>query len=186
MKKTTFWTLIMLFVASITFFSCGKKETKAQDNTTNVQTPNTSSDDGNNVVNTSSNTNQVQTNITTGDGEVIVLNTESFKEKVFDYSTNTEWKYNGTLPCVIDFYADWCRPCKMVAPIMEELAKEYNGKVIFYKMNVDNNQEVAQIFGIQSIPSVLFVPMNGKPQMAVGAMPKESYVKAINEVLGVK
>ena len=185
MKKTAYLTVIMFFVASIILFSCGKKGTKAQKNSTNTETTvNTTSGNGNDLTNT--NSNQTQTTSTTGAGKVIVLNTESFKEKVFDYTTNKEWKYNGTMPCIIDFYADWCGPCKRVAPIMEELAKEYKGKVIFYKMNVDNNQEVAQVFGIQSIPSVLFVPTNGKPQMATGAMPKETYVQAINQVLGVK
>ncbi len=114
------------------------------------------------------------------------LTKETFLEKVFNYEQNQDWKYNGELPCVIDFYADWCGPCKMVAPIIEELSKEYEGKVLFYKINTDEEQELAALFGIQSIPSLLFVPKEGQPQMAVGALPKDSMKQAIKEVLGVE
>lgn len=114
------------------------------------------------------------------------LTKEAFFEKVFNWEKNTEWKYEGDLPCVIDFYADWCGPCKMVAPIMEELSTEYAGKVNFYKINTDEEQELAGAFGIQSIPSLLFVPMEGKPQMAVGALPKNTMKQVIDkELLGV-
>ncbi len=113
------------------------------------------------------------------------LTKETFFEKVFDYEKNTEWKFAGELPCVIDFYADWCGPCKMVAPIMDELSKEYAGKVNFYKVNTDEEQELAGAFGIQSIPSILFVPMTDKPQMAVGALPKNTMQQVIDkELLG--
>lgn len=113
------------------------------------------------------------------------LTRETFLEKVFDYEKNTEWKFAGELPCVIDFYADWCGPCKMVAPIMDELSKEYAGKVNFYKVNTDEEQELAGAFGIQSIPSILFVPMKDKPQMAVGALPKNTMQQVIDkELLG--
>jgi thioredoxin len=114
------------------------------------------------------------------------LTKETFLDKVFDYENNTEWKFAGDIPCVIDFYADWCGPCRMIAPIMEELSKEYDGKVNIYKINTEEQQELAQVFGIQSIPSVLFVPLNEQPRMAVGALPKEGYIQAIDEVLGVK
>jgi len=114
------------------------------------------------------------------------LNKESFKEKIFNYEANKEWKFEGELPCIIDFYADWCAPCKMIAPIMEELSKEYEGKINFYKLNVDEEQEVASLFGIQSIPSILFIPLKEQPQMAVGAIPKESFRQAIKEVLKVE
>ncbi len=114
------------------------------------------------------------------------ITSEQFKQLIFDYTKSQVWKYKGTKPCVIDFYADWCRPCRYVGPIMEELAKEYNGKVYFFKVNVDNEQEVAQVFGIRSIPSVLFVPVKGQPRMAVGAMQKEAYIKAIEQICGVK
>jgi thioredoxin 1 len=113
------------------------------------------------------------------------LTKETFLQKVFNYETNNEWKFEGDKPCVIDFYADWCGPCKMVGPIMEELCKDYAGKVDIYKINTEEEQELAAAFGIRSIPSVLFCPMNDKPRMAVGAMPKEGYQQAITEVFGI-
>jgi thioredoxin len=111
------------------------------------------------------------------------LTLETFKNKVFDFEANTEWKYRGDLPCIIDFYADWCAPCKMVTPILEELSEEYKGKLNIYKIDTDKEQELSAIFGIRSIPSLLFVPTDGKPQMAMGALPKEGFIQAINEVL---
>ena len=113
----------------------------------------------------------------------IHLTTAEFKAKVFDYQTNTNWKYAGDKPCLIDFYADWCGPCRMVAPILEELAAEYDGKIYIYKVDTDAEQELATTFGIQSIPSLLFVPMSGEPQMAHGAMGKADLKRAIDEVL---
>jgi len=114
------------------------------------------------------------------------LTKETFLEKVFDYENNEEWTYKGNLPCIIDFYADWCGPCKMVAPIMEGLSKDYAGKVNIYKIDTDEQTELAEVFGIQSIPSVLFCPVGDQPRMAVGAMPKETYIQAIEEIFGVK
>jgi len=114
------------------------------------------------------------------------LTTETFKEKVFNYETEKEWRYLGDTPCIIDFYADWCQPCKMVAPILEELEQEYNGKLKVYKINTEDQHELAGIFGIQSIPSLLFVPMEGQPQMAVGALPKETFESAIKDVLKIE
>lgn len=111
------------------------------------------------------------------------LTKQTFLEKVFNFEENKEWKYEGDLPCIIDFYADWCQPCKMVAPILEELAKEYEGKVNIYKINTEQEQELAAAFGIRSIPSLLFCPKEGKPQMAAGALPKDSFIKAINDIL---
>lgn len=114
------------------------------------------------------------------------LTVESFKEKVFDYQNNKEWKYEGDLPCIVDFYADWCKPCKMVAPILEELQKEYKGKLIVYKVNVDKQQELSSVFQTNSIPAFLFIPVEGDPQMAKGALPKETFEKVIKELLLVK
>jgi thioredoxin 1 len=111
------------------------------------------------------------------------LTKQTFQEKVFDYEKNKDWKFAGERPAIIDFYADWCGPCKMVAPVLEELSKEYAGKVDIYKVDTEVEQELASVFGIRSIPSILFVPVAGKPQMAMGAMPKESFVKAINDIL---
>ncbi len=114
------------------------------------------------------------------------LNKESFKEKVFNFDINKEWKFEGSKPCLIDFYADWCAPCKMVTPILEELSEEYNGKINIYKIDTEKEQELAGLFGIQSIPSLLFVPKEDQPQMAMGALPKDSFVKAIKDVLKVE
>lgn len=111
------------------------------------------------------------------------LTKDTFLKKVFDYENNKEWKYQGELPAIIDFYADWCGPCKAVAPVLESLSKEYEGKIQIYKVDTDAEQELAAVFGIRSIPSLLFIPKEGKPQMAMGAMPKEAFVEAINTVL---
>ena len=121
-----------------------------------------------------------------GSGIVESLTKDSFLQKVFDYEQNKEWKFEGKLPCIIDFYADWCGPCKMVEPILKELAQEYQGKLNIYRIDTQAQQELAATFGIQSIPSMLFVPLNDKPQMAVGALPKKTLEKAIKEVLKVE
>ncbi len=113
------------------------------------------------------------------------LTKSEFVKKVFDYERNKEWQYQGELPAIIDFYADWCGPCKMVSPILEELSKEYSGMLNVYKIDTEQEQELAGAFGIRSIPSLLFIPMEGKPQMAVGALPKESLKKAIEDILKV-
>ena len=114
------------------------------------------------------------------------LTIDTFKEKVFNFEESKDWKYEGDLPCIIDFYADWCAPCKMVAPILDELSEEYTGKLHVYKVNTEEERELAGIFGIQSIPSLLFIPREGQPQMAMGALPKETFVKAFKDVLEVE
>jgi thioredoxin 1 len=114
------------------------------------------------------------------------LDKKAFIEKVFDYENEKEWKYRGALPAIIDFYADWCGPCKMVAPILEKLAAEYDGKLLIYKVDTDKEQELAGAFGIQSIPSLLFIPQKGEPQMSRGALGREAFDKAIADILGVK
>jgi len=114
------------------------------------------------------------------------LTKESFLEKVFNYEQNKEWKYAGDKPCIIDFYADWCGPCKIVAPILEDLSKDFEGKMNIYKVNTEEEQELASVFGIRSIPSFLFVPLEGQPRMAMGALPKETFVKAFRDVLGIE
>lgn len=114
----------------------------------------------------------------------IHLTKEEFLKKVVNYETNpNEWKYLGDKPCLIDFYADWCGPCKVVAPILEELAGEYEGQIYIYKIDTDKEQELAGAFGIRSIPSLLFVPMEGQPQMSMGAMPKAQLKEAIDKTL---
>lgn len=114
------------------------------------------------------------------------LTKEAFLNKVFNFEKNKEWKFEGTKPCIIDFYADWCGPCKMVAPVLEELSKDYDGKLDVYKVNTEEEQELASAFGIRSIPSFLFVPAEGQPQMAMGALPKETFIQAFKDVLGVE
>jgi len=114
------------------------------------------------------------------------LTKETFKSKVFNFEKNKDWKFEGTKPCIIDFYADWCGPCKMVAPVLEELSKDFEGKLDVFKVNTEEEQELASAFGIRSIPSFLFVPAEGQPQMAMGALPKETFVQAFKDVLGVE
>ncbi len=114
------------------------------------------------------------------------LTQETFKEKIFNYEKNKDWKFEGDKPAIIDFYADWCAPCKIVVPILEELSTEYEGKLDIFKVNTEEQQELAAAFGIRSIPSLLFIPKEGQPQMALGALPKETFKKTIEDVLKVK
>ena len=114
------------------------------------------------------------------------LTTETFKEKVFNFEKNKDWKFEGKVPAIIDFYADWCGPCKAVTPVLEELSKEYEGKLNIYKVDTEQEQELAAAFGIRSIPSILFAPVDEQPQMAMGALPKASFEQAITEVLKVQ
>lgn len=117
-------------------------------------------------------------------GEVVSLNKADFLSKVYNYEKNpSQWVYEGTKPAIIDFYADWCGPCKKVAPILKELAGEYKDKIVIYKVNVDNEKELAAAFGIQSIPTMLFIPASGKPQISQGALSKEQLVEQINGFL---
>lgn len=113
----------------------------------------------------------------------IQLSTEDFKKKVFDYNTSNEWNYAGTLPAIIDFYADWCGPCKMVAPVLEELSREYEGKLVIYKVDTEKEHELASVFGIRSIPTFLFIPVEGQPVMQPGAFPKNTFRQIIEEHL---
>jgi len=111
------------------------------------------------------------------------LNKKTFLEKVFNYEKNSEWKFEGELPALVDFWAPWCGPCRMVGPILDELSEEYKGKVNIYKVNTDEEQELGGVFGIRSIPSLLLIPKEGQPKMAVGALPKESLVEVIEKEL---
>lgn len=115
-----------------------------------------------------------------------LLTKDTFLEKVFNYEKNKEWKFEGKLPCLIDFYADWCGPCKTIAPILEELSDAYKGKINIYKIDTEQEQELAGAFGIRSIPSMLFCPIDKEPQMAQGALPKHQLEKIINDVLMVE
>lgn len=115
--------------------------------------------------------------------EVIHLTTEQFKEKIFDYTTEKDWKYKGDRPCVIDFYAIWCGPCKRLAPIMDTLSHLYKDQVVFYKVDTDKEPELAHVFQIKSIPLVLYVPMEGKPWLAEGLYPQENIEEIIQTYL---
>jgi thioredoxin len=109
----------------------------------------------------------------------------TFKQKVFNYEVNKEWKFLGKKPAIIDFYADWCGPCRKVAPIVAQVAEQYKGKVDVYKINVDNEKELATAFGINGIPAILFIPMNEQPQMSTGVIAKEEFDRVIKEVFKV-
>ena len=112
-----------------------------------------------------------------------LLTKETFLEKVFNFEKNKEWKFEGELPCVIDFYADWCGPCKMVAPVLEDLSNDYDGKITIYKVDTEVEQELSGVFGIRSIPSILFIPKEGQPMMQPGALPKNAFEQVIEEHL---
>ena len=113
----------------------------------------------------------------------IQLTAEGFKEKIFDFEKEQEWKYAGSLPAIIDFYADWCGPCKTVAPVLEELSQEYEGKIVIYKIDTEKEAELSSMFGIQSIPTFLFIPVEGAPMIQAGAFPKNVFKQVIEEKL---
>jgi len=114
---------------------------------------------------------------------VISLTNESFKQKVFNYADNKQWKYEGNMPAIVDFYANWCGPCRQLSPRLEEIAKEYAGKIVVYKVDTEKEKLLSQNLGISSLPTLLFIPVKGQPQAAMGALPKETLVRAIKEVL---
>ncbi|QZT39092.1 thioredoxin [Halosquirtibacter xylanolyticus] len=125
-------------------------------------------------------------NSSTETHHTVKLSKQDFLDRVYDYEKNSKvWKYKGNKPAIIDFYADWCGPCRMTAPILEALAKEYGDKIVIYKVDTQKEKELAAAFGIQSLPSLLFIPLNEQPQLAKGAMPKEAFIEAIEKVLKV-
>jgi len=117
---------------------------------------------------------------------VVPMTNETFKKVIFNYDVNKDWKFEGKRPAIIDFYADWCPPCRQLSPLVEEIAKEYSGRIDVYKVDTDKETTLAQALGITNLPTLLFIPAKGKPQTTMGALPKESLVKAINEILLIK
>lgn len=117
---------------------------------------------------------------------VVQMTNETFKKVVFNYEVNKEWKFEGSRPAIIDFYADWCPPCRQLSPLVEEIAKEYSGRIDVYKVDTDKETALAQALGITNLPTLLFIPAKGKPQVSMGAIPKDSLVKAISEILLIK
>lgn len=111
-----------------------------------------------------------------------VLNHETFKSKVFDYEKNREWAFNGRRPVIVDFYADWCGPCRALGPVLQEVATAYAGRVDVYKVNTEATPELAAMFGVRGIPALLFIPVNGEPVMSAGFMPKEGFDRTIKEL----
>jgi thioredoxin 1 len=126
-------------------------------------------------------TREGNTNIT-----VVNMTNDTFKQLIFNYDKNKEWKYEGTKPAIIDFYATWCPPCRQLSPLVEEIAKEYSGKIVVYKIDTDKEKILSQHLGITGLPTLLFIPLNGKPQASMGYIPKETIVKTINSVLMIK
>jgi len=117
---------------------------------------------------------------------VIYLTNDTFKQLIFNYDNNKDWKYEGTKPAIIDFYASWCQPCRQLSPLVEEIANEYSGKIVVYKIDTDKEKILSQRLGISGLPTLLFIPVKGKPQASMGYIPKETIVKTINNVLSIK
>lgn len=165
MKKV----LLIALIASLGFSSACKGKTNAAEEKTKEST-------------------EVSINNEKSDKATITLNKEDFKKKVLNYEVNKEWKYEGDLPSIVDFYADWCGPCRIASPILEEIAQEYKGKIYVYKVDTQKDPELAQMFGVQGIPAFLYIPMKGQPTMTSGIgrsneETKEMFRKYIEEVL---
>lgn len=111
------------------------------------------------------------------------LSDQSFKQLIYNYETNKEWKFEGKLPVIVDFYADWCGPCRVLSPRVEAIAKKYEGKILVYKVNTDDEPKLAQSLGIQNLPTLLFIPVKGQPRATMGALPMETLEKTVSEVL---
>jgi len=122
----------------------------------------------------------------TAANSVIQLSDDGFKKMIFNYEVNKEWKFEGNKPAIIDFYADWCAPCRQLSPIVEEIAREYKGKIDVFKVDTEKEKLLAQKLGITGLPTLLFIPAKGKPQVTMGALPKEDLINAISEILLIK
>ena len=119
------------------------------------------------------------------DSGVITLDKAAFIEQVFDYENNSDWAYKGSKPAIIDFYADWCGPCRKLSPVLEELQNDYDGKIQVYKVDTEKSKELSATFGIRSLPTIVFVPMNEEPRAVLGFVPKERLTEMIGEILKV-
>jgi thioredoxin len=177
--KNTFTGLIFLSV--IWLSSCGGAAKPEKGPDSMVSTSGVATQAGLNAAEQAEDNTAPESN----EGNAVIQMTKAmFLENVYNYEKNPkQWTFIGDKPCVIDFYADWCRPCKMVAPIMDELAEKYKGQITIYRVNTDQERELAQFFGIRSIPTVFFCPMSGDPQMTQGALPKDSFEKIITDAL---
>lgn len=123
---------------------------------------------------------------TAGKGNVIHLTDVTFKEKVFNYDLNQQWKYEGDLPAVVDFYADWCKPCLEMSPVLDEIAREYQGKIVIYKVDIASERQLAEKMHVKRLPLLVFIPLDGSPKLVTKALPKELLVKTVEELLLVK
>jgi thioredoxin len=127
--------------------------------------------------------NTVESNQIKTGGKTIHLTEDEFAQQVFDFRKGGNWKYKGDKPCMVDFYADWCGPCRSIAPFMEEFAKTYKDRIYIYKINTDYAQDLSMYFSINAIPAVMFCPMKGEYKMVVGSIPKEEYMSKIESIL---
>ena len=121
-----------------------------------------------------------------GKGTVIHLTETTFKEKVFNYDLNQQWKYEGDLPAVVDFYADWCKPCLEMSPVLDEIAREYQGKIVIYKVDIASERQLAEKMHVKRLPLLVFIPLDGRPKLVTKALPKELLVRTVDELLLVK
>lgn len=157
--------IVIIVLGIIAVASCGSNNKKTEEKSTNQ-------------------TESAQKNDENSQKKPIHINRAEFLEKVYNFEKNpAKWVYNGDKPAIIDFYADWCSPCKRVAPILDELAVKYGDKLIIYKIDTDAEQQLAQEFGISAIPTMMFIPMSGQPQMSQGALSREQLEDAIKSVL---
>ena len=180
LKKISKFYMITFAVAAIAMAGCSQNRQKSKAGIASVH----AQDANNGNRNPHKNSIDVSTIATKGEGRVNELSTSEFKKKIMDYEKHPqEWVFEGKRPVIIDFYATWCRPCKMTAPVVEELAKDYQGKIDFYKVDIDKEQELAATFGIQSIPTFLFIPAKGTPTIQMGAMEKTDFERIIKSVI---
>lgn len=177
--------LTFILAALFAFISCGNSSADVNSNAGNPaeeQVQQSQTQSVANATETAAQPDKDPAQKSKGSDKPIQMDKQMFLNKVFDYEGNPkQWKFEGDRPCIIDFYADWCGPCKRVAPIMDDIAKEYQGKVDVYKVDTDKQRELASVFGIRSIPSVMFCPAEGKPYMYTGAFPKSKYLELINK-----